>query len=104
MLLKIKNPGHTPLKIEQIIFSCDCVLPLYKDTANLLGDIKSIDFAINSESFNKGYNERVFTLFGNFRPFFKFRVTFIKWGVRLILLHGYIIYRSFFTQGVIGIF
>jgi threonine dehydrogenase-like Zn-dependent dehydrogenase len=31
-------------------------------------------------------------------------VTFIKWGVRLILLHGYIIYRSFFTQGVIGIF
>jgi|GEM_PF-3017726 len=33
-----------------------------------------------------------------------FRVTFNKWGVHLILLHGYIIYRSFFTQGVIGIF
>ena len=32
------------------------------------------------------------------------RVTFNKWGVHLILLHGYIIYRSFFTQGVIGIF
>lgn len=69
---RITNFGNTSLKIDQIIYNCDCTQMVSKNLLIAPGSIESLDFAINTSGLKKGYNERVVTILGNFRPFFKF--------------------------------